>query len=115
MARKTVQVELKEVPLNTRFRKFKGGRKTKVRERAKIEVVNTGDGEYGVTIKRGIISVKKGRVDGASLTLAGVRAAVRRDIKSGKYDADLFEGYDNIQAAKKAKTASASTPLRKIL
>jgi hypothetical protein len=103
MARRSVQVELQEVPLTTRFRKFSGGRRDKVRERAKIEVVQTGADTFGVTVKRGITSVKKGKVAGGDLTVASVRAAVRRDIKAGKYDSALFDGYDRIMAAKKAK------------
>ncbi len=103
MARRSVNVELEEVPLNTRFRKYAGGRRVKVRERAKIEVVQVDQEKFGVTVKRGITSVKKGTVNGASLTVASVRAAVRRDIKAGRYDTALFEDYDRIQAAKKAK------------
>lgn len=106
MPRKSVQVELQDVPLTTRFRKFTGGRRDKVRERAKIEVVQIGDERFGVTVRRGIVSVKKGTVSGKGLTVASVRASVRRSIRSGKYDDALFEGYDKIQAAKKAKKKS---------
>lgn len=103
MPRRSVRVELQEVPLNTRFRKFSGGRKDKVRERAKVEVVQTGEESFGVTVKRGVVSVKKGKVSGQGLTVASVRAGVRRDIKAGKYDSALFDDYERIQAEKKAK------------
>lgn len=103
MARKSVQVELQEVPLSTRFRKYTGGRRDKVRERAKIEVVQVGEEKFGVTVKRGVVSVKKGTVSGKGLTVASVRASVRRQIKAGKYDDALFEEYERIQASKKAK------------
>ena len=103
MARRSAQVELQEVPLNTRFRKFSGGARTKVRERAKIEVVKIADNRFGVTVRRGIVSVKKGTVEGATLTASSVQSAVRKAIKAGDYDAALFDGYDRIVAEKKAK------------
>lgn len=103
MPRRSVQVELQEVPLTTRFRKMTGGRRDKVRDRAKVEVVKTGDEKFGVTIRRGVVSVKKGTIQGANLTLASVRAAIRRQIKQGKFDSALFDEYEKIQAAKKSK------------
>ena len=103
MAKRSTQIELKEVPLNTRFRKFSGGARTKVRERAKIEVVKIGDNRFGVTVRRGIVSVKKGVVEGDSFTVASVQSAVRKAIKSGDYDTALFDDYARIVAEKKAK------------
>ncbi len=103
MVRKSTKLVLEEVPLNTRFRKFSGDRRDKVRGRAKIEVVKIGDGRFGVTVKRGIVSVKKGVVSGPGLTAGSVQTAVRRAIKAGDYDDALFDGYDKIMAEKKAK------------
>jgi len=103
MPRRSVQVELQEVPLTTRFRKMTGGRRDKVRDRAKVEVVQIGDEKFGVTVRRGVVSVKKGTIQGKGLTLASVRAAIRRSIKQGKYDDALFDGYEKIQASKKTK------------
>ncbi|MBI5136278.1 MAG: hypothetical protein HZA24_02960 [Nitrospirae bacterium] len=103
MPRKSAQVALQEVSLTTRFRKFTGGRRDKVRDRAKVEVVQVGERTFGVTVKRGTVTVKKGTVGGAGLSEATVRAAVRRDIKAGAYDSALFDDYDRIVVAKKAK------------
>ncbi|MFQ5508160.1 MAG: hypothetical protein ACE5FN_02355 [Leptospirillia bacterium] len=105
MARRAVKVELEEVALNTRFRKFSGDRNSKVRQRAKVEVVRVSEDEFGVTIKRGITTVKKGKFNGKGLKEASIRSAVQRDIRAGKYDDALFDGYDRIQAAKKKKKA----------
>jgi len=106
MARRSVQVDLQEVPLHTRFRKFTGDRRDKVRARAKIEVVKIGEYKFGVTIKRGVVSVKKGTVGGNGLTEASVTASVRKGIKAGDYDTALFDDFDRIQAQKKAKATS---------
>lgn len=103
MPRKSAKIELQEVSLTTRFRKFTGDRRSKVRDRAKVEVVQVGEHTFGVTVKRGTTTVKKGTVSGAGLTEASVRASVRKDIKGGGYDAALFDGYDRLVAAKKAK------------
>ncbi|MDH5526937.1 MAG: hypothetical protein OEY97_06455 [Nitrospirota bacterium] len=104
MPRKSVQVELTEVSLNRRFRKFKGDkpdRKAKVRARAKVDVVQVESDQYGVTIRRGTVTVKKGVVSGPDLTEKSVKSAVQRDIRAGKYDAAIFDEYDRISAAKK--------------
>lgn len=103
MPRRSVQVELQEVPLKTRFRKMTGGRRDKVRDRAKVEVVQVGEEKFGVTVRRGVVSVKKGTIQGSNLTVASVRAAIRRQIKQGKYDSALFDDYEKIQSGKKAK------------
>lgn len=104
MPRKSVQVELKDVALTSRFRKYKGAkpdRKAKVRARAKVDVVQVDSEQYGVTIRRGTVTVKKGVVTGAGLTEKSVRSAVQRDIRAGKYDAEIFDAYEKIVAAKK--------------
>jgi len=106
MARRSVQVDLQDVPLHTRFRKFSGDRRDKVRARAKIEVVRIGEDKFGVTVKRGVVSVKKGTVSGSGLTEATVLSAVRKAIKAGEYDTALFDDYDRIQAQKQAKSKS---------
>jgi len=103
MAKRSASIELQDVPLNTRFRKFTGGARDKVRERAKLDVVKVAENRFGVTVRRGIVSVKKGTVEGKGLTAAAVKAAVRRAIKTGDYDTALFDDYDRIIAEKKAK------------
>jgi hypothetical protein len=103
MAKRSTQIELQEVPLNTRFRKFSGGARTKVRERAKIDVVKIAENRFGVTVRRGIVSVKKGTVESKTLTVSSVQSAVRKAIKAGDYDVALFDDYDRIVAEKKSK------------
>lgn len=107
MARRAVSVQLEEVPLSTRFRKQTTDRKAKVRTRAKVEVVQIGDKRFGVTIRRGIVTVKKGTVDATGTTAAKVRAGIQRDIKAGHYDTALFDTYAEIVASKK-KSAKKS-------
>jgi hypothetical protein len=104
MARQAVSVQLEEVPLSTRFRKQTTDRKAKVRARAKVEVVQIGDKRFGVTIRRGIVTVKKGTVEAADTTVAKVRAAIQKEVKAGHYDTALFDDYAQIVASKKKLT-----------
>ncbi|MDH4228659.1 MAG: hypothetical protein OEW11_02800 [Nitrospirota bacterium] len=104
MPKKAVTVELKDVDLSRRFRKYSGkrpDRKDKTRQRAKVDVVQTGPEEFGVTIRRGTVTVKKAVATGSTLNVKSLRAAVQRDIRAGKYDSALFDAYERLKEKKK--------------
>ncbi len=109
------QLELQDVPLTTRFRKFAGGPKRKVRDKAKVDVVQVDENKFGITIRRGTVTVKKAVVEGDKLSVTSVRGKITRAIKAGQYDSALFDDYDRLVAnkTKRPATKAAAKPASK--
>jgi len=101
---KTKNLQLTELPLNTRFkRKPRTPNVKAIRQKAKISIAFYDADHYGVTLKRGITIVKKAKMPIHKLDMAQAEKAVRGEVLKGTFDDELINGYQRIMATNKRR------------
>jgi hypothetical protein len=97
-------LELSELPLNTRFkRKPRTPNVKAIRQKAKVSIAYFDSDHYGVTLKRGITIVKKAKMPIKKLDMAQAEKAVRAEVLKGTFDEELIDGYQRIMATQKRR------------
>jgi hypothetical protein len=109
-----MNLNIKDLPLNTPLRKKRGPNKEQIRSRVKIKITEFDEDKFAVGLRRGVSYVKKFVVDrnqgGKALSQTAVEKEVRSMIEKGTFDKEIFEDYDKLKPGPKKKRGRGRPP-----